>query len=378
MSEQLKFQEESLHEIIEDYYKEWNFTNLGKILSRLADLEEREGGSYHIEVWRGHTLNRRAEWYDAFQSLQRAFERYPDRIELCYEAALNGIDAGCYDEAGKLLECLGSQLDLMSDRHLRGIWRGAGVVGNINLAKAAFELALGKGSSLALPSVGRRIEEAIKTQSRELAPIISVGENCQPWMLPNRWGLRRRDDISRQSSMFNLGQSNCQGVAKILEDLGAGMVLLRNLSINPNDGHAPFPENNLYEYGFNHERGGAWIEDDFSLLRARYEKRRASFGEFLQGPKRVFLFYSDRDGDISSVVEALYKINRDENFKIVAIDLFAGNRSVDLAHYPEVSYAKLSFPKESYIWWKPDHHDSDLGVYFERTIRDVVLEAATI
>lgn len=364
--------------IEEAYWKEWDYDRLGNVLNMLEVFDLKNGKSIRSEDLKGHVLNRRGEWFDAYQSLNEALKIYPDNIDLCYWAALNAIDAGSYDIASNLLDRLEDRLDDVPERLLRGIWRGAGVVGNIRLANKAFDNARFRGSELALDAVGYRIQSALRAQSNRLAPIISIGENCQPWMLPNRWGLRRSCDINYQSSMFNLGQSSCYGAAKILENMGDGMVSIDNLEIRQASGGAPRPFNVKYDYDFNHELGHYWISNDYENLRNRYLHRIKNFHSHLSGDKRVFFFYSDRNGDLNEVVEAVIKINKDRNFSIVIIDLFEDDRQSQLRYYDCVSYARLRFPRKDYIWWKPDHHDSDIGVYFEESIRNQLIDAARL
>ncbi|WP_123834595.1 tetratricopeptide repeat protein [Methylobacterium currus] len=323
-------------------------------------------------------MHRRNDWYDAYKSLSSALEIFPDSVDICYWAALNAIDAGSYESASGLLDRLGDRLSSIPERYLRGIWRAAGVVGNIQLASAAFSQAKAQGSELALDAVGLRIESALAAQSINLCPIISVGENCQPWMLPNRWGLRRPSDIGPQSSMFNLGQSNCYGVAKILRSLGENFVSPEYLSVKEYPQRAPCPTNDTFHYEFNHELGKYWLENNYENLISRYKSRISNFHKFIAGQQRVFFFYSDRDGDINSVVDAIIEINQDDNYSIVIIDLFDGERPSRLRHHDRVSYARLRFPDKDYVWWRPDHHDSDAGVYFERSIRNQLIDAARI
>lgn len=368
----------SLISIENSYRDEWDYNNLGIVLERLNEFEAVAGPSPQSADLRGHVLNRRGEWFEAYHSLNDALNRFPDNIDICYWAALNAIDTGLYVAASNLLDRLSDRLDDLPERMLRGIWRGAGVVGNLQLASAAFAQAKRQGSELALAAVGRRIEGALQTQSMRLAPIISVGENCQPWMLPNRWGLRRQDNIESQSSMFNLGQSSCYGVAKTIENLGHGLVSTDHLGVRKYPVGAPRPFNAGFHYEFNHELGNHWIINDFENLRSRYSSRIDNFKTYLAGEKRVFFYYSDRDGDINDVISAIIKVNADRNFTIVVIDLFENDRPRSLQHHDCVSYARLRFPNKDYVWWKPDHHDSDVGVYFERVIRNQLIDAAII
>jgi hypothetical protein len=366
---------DTLEDLRAAFTREYQFDALGGLKSRL--IEAFGTAQYPVDagLLLGGIMQRRGEWRSASLTHAHTLSLYPDCIDAAYEAAQTAIDAAMYGAAKQYLEHLAPRLEGLPERYLRGIWRTAGLVGLHDLAQRAFDLAAATGAASATPAIAHRIASALRNQQTATTKVISIGENCLPWMLANRWGLRQQPWRDDWFVPFNLAQTSTNWVAKIIADQAEHLTDPTLLRVHRTPEGVPYPQNPTYAFDFNHEQGMEWIDDDYALLRARYAPRTTALRAAFAGERRVFFHYTEHNGDLNAVVQALAAVNTDDNYRIVVVDVFEGDREHPVAFSDKLHYARIRRPRGDYIWYRPDDWDAPEGVLFEQTIQDVVLRA---
>ena len=345
----------------------------------LANAAEHNEPNADLFILRGASFQKRADWNGASDLLVQGVALLPDRDDLLYEAALNSVDASLYARAGELLNQLGDRYARLTDGQLRGLWRASSLVGLHDLARRAFDEALNRGSASATPALNERIALAQANSAEQdagLVSVISIGENCYPWMVMNRWGVRTHALSTSTDGIFNLAQSSIDGCASIIAGTGADLMDRNDLqSVIKSEGATPLPTNVKHGIEFNHEQGDDWVVDDFARLEARYAPRIANFQASLAGgAPRVFVHYTENPGNMERLVNAITAVNGDDNYRVVIIDASHLDRPAIPPH-PLVDIITVSRPRPDYIWYRPDDLESAEGIQFERVAVEKVLEA---
>jgi hypothetical protein len=356
------------------FQTETHFDRLGKMRERiLAHTAESDlplkAGMLHAAI-----IRRMNDWHAAAQALEKVWLRFPNDFEAAYEYALNAIDGSLYEDARRPLLFLISHRTEIPDRYLRGIWLAAAIAGYHDLSSLAVDEAVSRGSELASPGIIYRDQIVSQNQQKNYPPIISLGENCLPWMLVNRWGFRRNAFNPEHQSLFNLAQTTIAGSAAIIRDRGENLVNAQKLQIAQAVGTPRMPYNAPFQYSFNHEMGATWIDNDFAGLLDRYRPRIANFRRALSGGERIFFFYTCSSGNINDVIDALYVANEDEKYKLIIVDTWNDERPEQARVDQRVIYVRLQLPRPDYIWFRPADFESPEGIHFEQTIHDIIVK----
>ena len=355
-----------------------DYSALDWLVDELAQLAASFPPSADLTVLRGSTYQKRCEWAFASDLLSAAAPDFPERADVAYEAALNSLDAGYYPRAEALLAILLPGVASHSSRIQRGMWRAAALVGRHDIAIAAFEAALAAGSPYAEPQLSYRMRAAAAIQlamKQNEMDCISIGENCLPWMLLNRWGFRAHPTHPRADSIFNLAQTSTNGCTSILEDAGGSLMAPNDLKVSLNSNGAPLPINQRCQIAFNHEQGRSWVKDDFTKLRERYAPRVDNFASTLDGPQRLYVHYTEVPGDISRLLDAICSINKNDAFRVLVIDATGEDRLSAASGFEAADYLHAPLPRPDHVWFRPDDLDSLDGVAFEWRIAEAALQS---
>jgi hypothetical protein len=365
----------SINEIWKEFELETNYSTVGNLIKKLDRFSINYGESRDYVIYRAHMLRRRGEWHAAALWLDMKSSDFSKDVDIWYEAALNYIDAGYYLKGIEFLDKIRPYIPEISEGHLRGMWRASAIAGGHVLSQEAFDEATRRASPYATDHVRSRILSAVEMSNKQDFRLISIGENCLPWMLGNRWGLRNQPYNSEYQWIFNLGQTSTNFCADIIAKRGVGFLDNNNIHSIYNPSGAPYPENVAFGYGFNHELGEEWIEDNFRKLHEKYKPMIENTSLFSKGSKRIFFHYTENSGDFGALIKSLDSFNQDKNFRLVIVDV-SNNNSTDFIHEKNVFYLNIKIPRENYLWFKPDDYDSEEGVNFELQIRDFLIESS--
>jgi hypothetical protein len=348
-----------------------DYRSLGAIADRLEECGVC-GNTLELVLLRTWIFRKTGEWDRAATILTVEAERFGWPVELLYEAALTSLDANRYAQARGLFVRLVDRISDLSDRQRQGLRRGASLIGMHDLALAALDAM----SDHPIPKapLEARIRSAIVNQRivRDLGVrLVSLGSNCLPWMVGNRWGLRVNPASEDEDSLFNLAQCAPHSAASVILDRARTFLDPISLSVLWTEIGTPMPAHAPYGFGFNHEQGSAFVDMDFANLRHRYARRVENFQRAFQGSPRLFLYYVEQETDLRSLVTTLDLANADGNYRLLIVD--ARPASLEPQPHPRVGYVSIPTPSPDYVWYRPADHDTAEGVAFERAMAEAVL-----
>lgn len=358
------------------YLQKLTDTNDFKQLKELFhDLVTKHDVLSHPEVaiMAYHILNKRQEHEYVAAYLEDIIKILPnpDLIIFC---AFKSLDAGFLVRAKKMVTMLMTQgLEKLTEANLRNLCRAASGTGLHSEALKVFHYLEERKSVWATPWLKMRHEKAVDNLKKvEGIPVISLGENCLPWQLLNRWGLRYEPWQESYLTQFNLAATYTDACTKVVKK---GDCLISQLEIISPEGR-PLPYNRSLPFTFNHEVGDYWLDDDFKNLRDMYTSRLENFDRLLEGDRRLFVHYSQKGGNFGALADALYSVSRNDLYHLLIVDSSDGPVVTDSLQ--NASYLKLPIPKDDYVWFMPDQLESQHGVEYEEKIQHSVLVATRL
>ncbi len=341
-------------------------------------LDDQMPSSVDCAMLIGEIIRKRLDWEDASDYFYNKSHLFENRSDFLYNAALTAIDAGNYLRGRQIILQLAEYMTKLSGRMLRGMWRAAPLVGLHEEALSAYKQAMANGFEGCCAHVESRLMNAVLNASMpalQSIGIVSLGENCLPWQLVNRWGLRPKNKLFIQESPFNLAQTTTNDVAELLRVGLDRLIDTEALSTNKDVNGTIRPLNTTYHFDFNHERGQRFITDNYAGLRARYASRIHNLNRYLQSEPCIYLHYTERNGDILGFVDAIVNATMHTNYVIVVFDAWDGRDGFTIAQGNTI-YQKIKLPWTGYTWYQPDHWDSELGTNFEFQLQAVLADAA--
>lgn len=328
-----------------------------------------------LALLRGYLLRKAEARPHAASIFRAAVDQFPRHVQLLYEAMLSSIDADEHGHASALVRQLSAHIGVLPDPYLQGLWRGASMVGLHDVALEAFRARSSR--DFANPNLEERILTAIDNQSFACVAdvrVISVGDNCFPWMVANRWGLRANTSDKAEDSIFNLGQCAPGTAAGLIAGRMGDLIDMRHLSVVRTPTSTPMPVH-ASGFQFNHQQGAEWCDGDFRMLRDRYTRKIENFQHSSGRNGRVYLHYAEKEGvDLNVLVAAIEAMRGgDMRYHIVIIDPKASGNPP--RPHPRVTYSSQALPYPDYVWFMPTQYDLDLGINFERGVCAVIRSA---
>ena len=346
-------------------------------LEKLAREAERHFPmSPRIAAMLGIILRKQLEWEASSAYLLQAAEKFPHVPDLQYDGALTAIDAGNYRRGQNAIRSLATKFDMLDGRQLRGMWRGASLVGLHDIALDAFARARAKGETTCTAGIESRLVTAqanAASRAVNTVSVVSIGENCLPWSLVQRWGLRSQDNMFDQEGPFNLAQTTTDSISALLKDGIDRLIDPISIVEAKNSDGIIRPLNVKYAFDFNHEQGNFFVHNEYSELISRYRSRISLFKSSTSGPPCIYLHYTERDGDLEKLIGSVRGLLDDKRSKIIILDSWVEDRP-SLARYDNVVYQRVKVPYSDYRWFRPEDFDSDGGVEFERAIQEVIFK----
>lgn len=136
--------------------------------------------------------------------------------------------------------------------------------------------------------------EARQSNRAEFADLrfFSLGMDCFSRTVCTRWGFKPSAAMGERSHPFDLAVHPLRSVVKLLETDFSGYLDPKLLKV-----HAPTQAARHTELAvaFNHEKGRAFITDDFALLIAKYRQRIENFAADASLPgHKIFICHQDK------------------------------------------------------------------------------------
>ncbi len=201
---------------------------------------------------------------------------------------------------------------------------------------------------------------------------VSLGCECHPWVILNRWGFR---DSLRDINPFCLGLHR---MPKLLEFLEGGFGLYaqpENLSTRIHGASGqPMIVDDVFGVTWNHHRGTGWTGDGFARFRAQQSELIGNYRASSSRPGAIHVisrwinFRPDRSGaQIARLLEAIRAAGA-ESPRLVILD-FETDKLPPGIHRLSGEVQAISRPyPEGYAWPGLAAYNSPQGAEWERSV----------
>lgn len=219
-------------------------------------------------------------------------------------------------------------------------------------------------------------------KQQEFKHIVSLGATCLPRILPTRLGFKPTAEQGELHLPFDLAGHRYEGVCDIIESGFEDYCNPDYLVMDKDEFDLPIVRHTKYDMWFAHEIHGEkqqfFIENNYAMLMALYKRRINNFYQYIEdGDILFFTHHREYPRRLNQVIKKAFP---DLNYKIVALTTFPPGKFTVEDFYPvdgyedEVDYHCIAFPTDKYewLWWQPEHYDSELGVRFENRIADIL------
>jgi hypothetical protein len=193
--------------------------------------------------------------------------------------------------------------------------------------------------------------------------ILSLGQNCLPWMLPNRWGLRPDDVDMKPLGPFDYFATVGDKAAEALES--DFEPFLRESALKPfvTGANIPALMNEAMHASFFHEEGNWWSQNDWERLKSVYRRRIADFKTHVRRGRVLYFYAICGAASVERIVDAYHRFLHDKNSRLLIVNLLKEPVSAP-NDSPYVRLVHIPYP-EDYTWTLWEEFTSDRGIAFE-------------
>jgi hypothetical protein len=221
---------------------------------------------------------------------------------------------------------------------------------------------------------GRRRQRFRRLLSERLtgAPtLISLGLNCMPWSLLNRWGMRSERDFDRLATPFSLGVHKLKAVLRALDsDFFDYFYLPAIRTVESEKAHHIALRTDLTAM-WNHNRGPYWLADECAALRANLDVKIENFRQACRSENAVFLIgksptnYPTRPVQfLPNVNESLKRYTGRAQNRLIIFNEFADTAAIHQLD-PFSVVVNCPYPASAYVWFDVDTVDTPEGLDYE-------------
>ncbi len=213
------------------------------------------------------------------------------------------------------------------------------------------------------------------------ATLISLGRNCMPWVLLNRWGMRTPDEFSRLLTPFALAVHKVKGVVRALSsDFTDYFEPSALRTVETEKGHRIAVRKDLSAL-WNHNRGPYWLDNDFAALRGNLESKVGNFRTASRADNAVFLMSKSPAASeehsravLGWIDEALAAFTGRTGNRIILFNEAAEARALRQLT-PTAAVIDCPYPDRAYTWFDPADENTAAGLDFERSCVSAVTRA---
>jgi hypothetical protein len=217
------------------------------------------------------------------------------------------------------------------------------------------------------------VADNLQTADYERIVFVSLGTNCMPWAVGNRWGFRPFLGEDKQHLPLNFAIQTTQSCSLMLEDRFEKLSDSSQYVLTRGPHGFDIASHKGYRFMFNHEVGQYWLTQGCENLVRRYKQRVSNFFKYAVAGPRVYILYMPWNVDVRAIMKNIEDMSADEHYRMLVIDSRVVAEGTQ-PRQPNTIWHKLSLPHEKYIWWQ--HFDTEEGVRFEATIHDAMRDAA--
>lgn len=237
-------------------------------------------------------------------------------------------------------------------------------------------------------AVARRQAFRTRLRARRQGPLalVSLGLHCLPWTLVNRWGFREAAQFAALQNPFCLALHKADTVVQAIARDFVGYAEPDQLreSATPQGQRIAMRRDGGAVW--NHNRGPAWLDDDYAALRLSLDTRAAAFRQacrqdglvFLMGDCRIDL---PREGEparpipfLAPLRAALSHATGQPDCRLILTSQPRRGGARGLAWLDEATaLVAAPYPHPRYIWANDDEADSAAGLDFEQDYAESLL-----
>ncbi len=215
----------------------------------------------------------------------------------------------------------------------------------------------------------RRLEfrRAVSDGLEGHATLISLGLNCMPWTLANRWGLRSPEEFATLFTPFAHGVHKMRSVVHALQTDFEDYAPAGKLKSVESKGGRQTPMQADGQVYWNHNLGSYWIDDDFARLREGVAQKIDGFRTACRAEDAVFMIskapidYPARPlsflDDLNKALEPF--TGRTKNRVLLSTEYAqtAGRHTVDA--WTQV--LNCPYPSADYVWYEMSDGEETLA-----------------
>jgi hypothetical protein len=209
----------------------------------------------------------------------------------------------------------------------------------------------------------------ISREARDVL-IVSLGQNCLPWILPNRWGLRPNNVNMSPGMVFDFLPALSDTSAVLIEQ--DFEPLLRPEALFPVKYPSKLPglHNTALNLAFFHEKGAWWQHNNWERLIGAYRVRIENFRRAVRTGRRLYVYVIVGAGNVDRVIQAYVKHLDDRDSRLLIINLLKEPVTITSTH-ERVIACHIPYP-EDYNWMYWLDYNSERGHAFERRVVNAI------
>jgi len=209
---------------------------------------------------------------------------------------------------------------------------------------------------------------------------ISLGLNCIPWTILNRWGMRDRRQFITEFNPFSLATHEIPAVIAALDNDFATYTLPELIDVDSSHHGQPIARHKDGSVEWNHNQGLYWTSGNFEPLFAKLAMKIDNFRRTCTGDSVVFIISRLGGGAhkvdfLPDLQRALARHTGHENNRILLTGRKAKRRNRGVEHVDEfVSVFANPVPSDDYVWFDMNAADSPEGLEYERSYMRYLFE----
>ena len=212
------------------------------------------------------------------------------------------------------------------------------------------------------------------------ATLVSIGLNCMPWSLPNRWGLRSPEEFISLFTPFSYGVHKMKGLLRAVRSDFEEYCRPDQLTTVETEGGHLMPMHTDHTAMWNHNLGLYWTKNEFAKLRANMAHKAENFRRACRKEDVVFLlgksaisYPQEPIGFLEKLNAGLERLTGRPNNRVILSSEFADAQArwkVD----EWTTVLDCPYPSASYVWYDDEAGTSDEGLAYEQGLAGAILD----
>lgn len=237
-------------------------------------------------------------------------------------------------------------------------------------------------------AVARRQAFRLRQRARRQGPLtlVSLGLHCLPWTLVNRWGFRDAPQFAVLQNPFCMALHKADTVVRAIANdfVGYAEPALMRETTTPQGQRIAMRQDGGAVW--NHNRGPAWLDEDYAGLRRSLATRAEAFRQscraeglvFLMGDSRVDVPPKAPIPFLAPLRQALARATGQPDCRLILTSQPRRGGERGLAWLEDgTALVAAPYPHQRYTWANDDEADSAEGLDFEQAYAEALLACLT-